>query len=355
MKLGNYNYICTRKKSCEEKMRNNILRNLKIILLISLIFGSIVLVFFAIQIGATYEIKYWILYFIQFIALVGIAITITLYRKYKEKIFYDRNLENIVQDRTQEIRKANDKFVDELEYARSIQQSLLPLRNLKFEDATFLSAYFPCSRLSGDFYDIYRIDENSVGMYVLDVSGHGISAALMTMFCNNFIKSPERIVKKYRGLKPHRNLSNFYEEFNKVGFPSEMYMVMMYASYNLRTNIMTYCSGGLNSIPLVIRKNGGIEYLDKSLGFPICKMEDVFVPEYESAKIQLYKGDRVIFYTDGLFDDMQNGVLDEGEFKTILNMCRNEELDVLYNQIQSQILPKIDKLDDDVTYFIMEV
>ncbi len=336
-------------------MKDKILGNTKILLLISITLVFAVFIFAGIFIGARFDVEYLILYALQFIAIVAIVLTVWNYKNRKLHTFYNHNVENIIQDRTQEIREVNDKFVDELEYARSIQQSLLPLRNLKFDDVSFVSAYYPCARLSGDFYDIYRIDENSIGMYVLDVSGHGISAALMTMFCNNFIKSPERIVKKYRGLKPHRNLSNFYEEFNKVNFPPEMYMVMMYASYNMNTKVLTYCSGGLNSMPIVIRKNGEMEYLDKSSGFPICKMEDVFVPEYQSARIQLHKGDRVIFYTDGFVDDMHNGVLSIDELKTILSMCLDEELDVLNEQIQNHILTKVDNLDDDVTYFIMNV
>lgn len=75
-------------------------------------------------------------------------------------------------------------------------------------------------------FDIYRLNEENIGMYVLDVSGHGVSAALMTMFCNNYIKSSEKLIMKYRGLKPHRNLKHFYDEFNKMNFPDEMYMVM---------------------------------------------------------------------------------------------------------------------------------
>ncbi len=287
------------------------------------------------------------------------VIIVMLYAIFREKPQhqdenYATNLKDMIEVHTRELKKTNDKMIEELEYARIIQQSLLPDKNLTFGDAKVISEYVPCGRLSGDFYDIYRIDENYIGMYVLDVSGHGVSAALMTMFCNNFIKSPERIVKKYRGLKPDRNLSNFYEEFNKVNFPTEMYMVMMYASYNLKTRVLTYCSGGLNCLPIVSRKNGSMEYLDQSSGFPICNMEQFFIPEYKSAKIQLYKGDRVIFYTDGLVETSYNPVLSVDELKTILHICMDESLEELNQQIQNHIMFVEDNLIDDVSYFILE-
>ncbi|MBJ2357389.1 PP2C family protein-serine/threonine phosphatase, partial [Sphaerochaeta sp. S2] len=144
----------------------------------------------------------------------------------KQIKLYAENLEVIVERRTTEMKNNNLRLIQEIEYAKSIQQSLLPARKVNFNKVTFVSEYYPCERLSGDFFDIYRLDDDNIGMYVLDVSGHGVSAALMTMFCNNYIKSSEKLIMKYRGLKPHRNLKHFYEEFNKMKFPDEMYMVM---------------------------------------------------------------------------------------------------------------------------------
>lgn len=301
-------------------------------------------------------------------AVLGYSVYLMAAVKKKENIFgenwekterqilmYSENLEKIVDKRTKEIRKVNMRLIQELEYAKTIQQSLLPQRNLSFRTAVFASAFFPCERLSGDFYDIYRIDENNVGMYVLDVSGHGISAALMTMFCNNFIKSTEHLIKRYRGLKPHRNLKHFYDEFNKMNFPEEMHMVIFFASYNVESKILTYCTGGMNCIPIVCRATGEIFYLDDSQGFPICQMTDFFIPEYESNRTQLFSGDRVIFYTDGLVDKLKNNVMDQEELLEILKTHSCSTLSELSAALESHILPQAESLEDDITYFIMEV
>jgi sigma-B regulation protein RsbU (phosphoserine phosphatase) len=268
---------------------------------------------------------------------------------------YAENLEKIITKRTAEIKEVNTRLINELEYAKRIQQSLLPLKKLSFKNTIFMSEYFPCERLSGDFYDIYRIDDENIGMYVLDVSGHGISAALMTMFCNNYIKSTERLIKRYRGLKPHRNLRHFYEEFNKMNFPEEMHMVIFFASYNISTRILTYCSGGMNCYPIVIKSSGETFYLDQSSGFPICKMSDFFTPEYISAKLELERGDRVVFYTDGLIDQYKNNTMDEDELVALTSEFSDRPLKELYNELKSKIDPLVEDLEDDITYFIMEV
>jgi sigma-B regulation protein RsbU (phosphoserine phosphatase) len=273
----------------------------------------------------------------------------------KQIKLYAENLEVIVERRTKEMQHNNLRLIQEIEYAKSIQQSLLPARKVNFNKVVFLSEYFPCERLSGDFFDIYRLDEENIGMYVLDVSGHGVSAALMTMFCNNYIKSSEKLIMKYRGLKPHRNLKHFYDEFNKMNFPDEMYMVMFFASYNVETGILTYASGGINCYPILMKRNGTMAYLDQSKGFPICKMSDFFTPTFTSETVQLDKGDRVIFYTDGLIDNVKNQTISEEELEKVLFDYRNRSLKSLNDKIKSYIEKNLSDSEDDITYFVMEV
>lgn len=272
----------------------------------------------------------------------------------KQIKLYAENLEVIVDRRTKEMQNNNARLIQEIEYAKSIQQSLLPARKVNFNKVTFLSEYFPCERLSGDFFDIYRLDEENIGMYVLDVSGHGVSAALMTMFCNNYIKSSEKLIMKYRGLKPHRNLKHFYDEFNKMKFPDEMYMVMFFASYNVETGILTYASGGINCYPILMKRDGRLIYLDKSKGFPICKMSAFFTPTYTSETVQLDKGDRVIFYTDGLTDNVKNKTISEEDLEQVLYDYKNRSLKSLNEKLKSYIDYGPGESEDDITYFIME-
>ena len=305
-----------------------------------------------------YSLYMFIGYYYIYIALFGYNIESPveeLINEEKQIKLYAENLEVIVDRRTTEMKNNNMRLIQEIEYAKSIQQSLLPPRRLNFNKVVFTSEYFPCERLSGDFFDIYRLDDDNIGMYVLDVSGHGVSAALMTMFCNNFIKSSEKLIMKYRGLKPHRNLKHFYEEFNKMNFPDEMYMVMFFASYNIDTKVLTYSSGGINCYPLLMRKDGTKEFLDKSQGFPICKMSDFFTPTYTSETIVLEKGDRIIFYTDGLIDNLKNDTISQETLEEVMYNYRDLSLKSLNNKIKSYLLTEDGQNEDDITYFIMEI
>lgn len=268
---------------------------------------------------------------------------------------YANNLEKIVDIRTKEFKEANERLDKELDYAKAIQQSLLPPSVINFEDVIFNSKYMPCEKLSGDFYDIYEIDKENIGMYILDVAGHGVPASLLTMFSINSIKSNERLINRYRGLKPHRNLEKFYHDFNKLNFPEEMHIVTFFATYNRPNRVLTYCSAGMNCSPILIRKTGEHEFLNESKGFPICQFNDFFTPEYESVKIQLNKGDKVIFYTDGLTDMQKNSAINYEDLLKILLRNHNNNIEKLNSELLKRLENSKKDFDDDITYFIMEV
>lgn len=273
-------------------------------------------------------------------------------REKQIKLYADK-INRVIEKRTREIEKINEKLDEDLEYAKSIQQSLLPGKEETFDDVTFISNYFPCEKLSGDFYDIFRIDEKHIGMYLLDVSGHGVSAAMLTMFCKNSIISGERLIRRYRGLKPHKNLEHFYHLFNSASFPPETHMVMFLAAYNTETNVLKYSSGGLNCYPILRKNNGEIYELSDNKGFPISKLGDLYTPEYTSSTIKLNDQDLVFFYTDGLIDYQKNQVIDYDE---LINLIKeNGNARTIDQVLEEKINNNKNHLNDDITYFIMEV
>lgn len=272
-----------------------------------------------------------------------------------QRDLYTENLKEVVEERTLELQRANEILESEIAAARRLQQSLLPMKEIVHPGVSFIAENLPCERLSGDFFDIYPIDEDKIGMYILDVSGHGINAALMNIYIYNYIRSNSPLIKRLRGDKPHENLRYLYDEFNKMNFPDHMHVVIFIASYDTKTGILSYSSGGLNTQPILVRQSGDIQELDIPSGFPICKMADFFTPEYFSNRIQLYKGDRVFFYTDGLLDEKQGIDFGEDDLKILLLETLDHPLTSLDRALNRTFEPIKDKLVDDISYFVMEV
>lgn len=273
----------------------------------------------------------------------------------RERKTYTTNLEALVEERTLKLQTVNETLEGEINSAKELQKSMMPAKELSYSSVSFISENVACDKMSGDFFDIYDIDDNRVGMYILDVSGHGINAALMNIYCYHYIRSTSPLVKRYLGDKPSKNLHHLYEEFNKMGFPDEMHIVLLIAAYDMRTQRLTYCSGGLNSEPLVVHRSGEISRLNQSSGFPIVKMADFFQPEYVDATIALEAGDRIIFYTDGLVDKRQPFDMMEEDLLELMLQHVHHPLQDVHQAIMERINPYRSELVDDVSFVIMEV
>ncbi len=273
----------------------------------------------------------------------------------KQKDNYARRLKEEIKKRTKGLEDMNTLLNSEIDSAIRLQKSILPKNKLNFQGAKFVTANYACDKLSGDFFNIYKNDDENIGMYILDVSGHGINAALLSIFCYNYIRSSTERSEKYMGNEPHNNLKRLYNEFNNMNFPDELHLVIFMASYNLKTQVLSYVSGGMNMLPILARRNGQLRELDDSEGFPICKMGEYYTPEYKSSILKLDKGDRVIFFTDGLVDARKGIDLSVSGLKRIMTHTINKDLSYVYKTINDKIEPYKDSLEDDITYFILEV
>ncbi len=260
-----------------------------------------------------------------------------------------------VERKNKDLINARNALDNEIDNAKKLQNALLLDSEISFPGCSFIFENYACERLSGDFYDVYTIDDDKVGMYILDVSGHGIGAALLNVYCYHYIRSTSPLIRGYLAENPHKILSNLYTEFNRLDFPDEMHIVIFIATYDYKIGKLTYSSGGLNSPPILIRNNGEIKQLDEAKGFPICKMGDYFTPEYNYVDIQLFKGDRIFFYTDGLLDGRINNPISKEDLFIILLENALEPLDVLKKRINELIDIKNNELEDDISYFILQV
>ncbi|MCM8900019.1 SpoIIE family protein phosphatase [Caldicoprobacter algeriensis] len=215
---------------------------------------------------------------------------------------YVNNLEQLVAQRTAEITAANQSLMKNLEYARNILLALLPNTFPSVKGVKFAARYMPCENVGGDFYNIFRLDDEKIGILIGDVAGHGVSAAMINVFINQNINfKKEYDDGRQKVFTPRGVLMNCYHTYNEMPFPDEAYVVMLYGIYNVVTRKFTYASAGMNTNPLVIRADGQVEVLQAD-GFPICKFAPYFKPSYKSRTVHLEPGDSLVFYTDGLIE-----------------------------------------------------
>jgi len=272
---------------------------------------------------------------------------------------YADNLEKLVEQRTTEISAANEKLLKDLDYAGNIQSALLPVGFPRLPQLDFSAKYLPCEKIGGDFYNIYKLDEENVGILIGDVAGHGVSAAMITVFINQNI----HVRREYddghiKVLSPKQVLNNLFYIYNRMSFPEEIYTVLFYGIYNLESRVLTYCSAGMNTSPLVLKKDGEIGPIPIE-GLPICKLGAFVSPSYENHNIQLGDGDSLLFFTDGLIeiDRKKPDQFNETNLMEFLRGMKNttaEETAGYLLDLFHAILGD-NKMIDDVTVLVMKI
>ena len=249
------------------------------------------------------------------------------------------------------IESHNERMRSELELAASLQRAFLPNSTPLLTRIDIAWEYIPSNFLAGDMIGALMIDDAHLGFYVLDVMGHGVSSALNAISINYFIRPSEN--DKSRSLHPGDLLTFINEKFGDF-FLTESYFTLFYGVLNIQTLTLSYARGG-HPAPILLHANGDIEYLDKG-NFPLGLIKNADYQEYHT---QLYPGDKLLAYSDGLTDLFnKNGEMFSAK-RVSEWMLRLKHLDI--HQLTKQILSAIERFtdttswNDDVTVIGLEV
>ncbi len=276
----------------------------------------------------------------------------------KEINQYANNLEVLVRDRTEEVEIANEQLLQDLEYAKSIQKAIMPIKHENFDNLEVYSEYIAYEKVGGDFYGFEDLGGDQLSFYIGDVAGHGVPAAMMTIFLKQTLVMSDFQNNNKKSLHPKEVLQNLYRKYNETDFPLEMYAVMLYGIFNKKTNEMIFSSGGLNTFPLVYEGQGNVKIIEHS-GFPICKFGEEFCNSFNEYTVQLHKGNKVLFYTDGLIEITNTRGENFGETRLVKLMREYGHLSP--KKLSDKITKEIKRFSedikpkDDIHYFIVEL
>lgn len=253
-------------------------------------------------------------------------------KKKMEKIILDQNL----------------KMKKDLDFAKYIQQRIIPQDGTYNDMIRIDSKYIPSEMLGGDVFDIINIDEENIGIYMADVSGHGVTASMMTMFIRQTLKS-----LKKDALNPGYTLNYLNSRYKELGLDDNYYITILYGVFNKKDCTIKIVNGGHNCMPIIFNDDEAHEIFLP--GLPICNLFDDV--EYTQHTIHLNKGDRVLFYTDGISEARNN--LKEVYSDRILEICF-ENLHASGGTLVNKIVDDVvdfsnNKFDDDIAIMMMEV
>ncbi|WP_339108653.1 SpoIIE family protein phosphatase [Thioclava sp. GXIMD4216] len=259
-----------------------------------------------------------------------------------------------------ELKTVHEGIRRDLSEARQLQQSLVKERYRSFGSSEVTLMLRPCGQVGGDLVGFFPINARRVGLYGIDVSGHGITSALMTARLAGYLSgsSPDQNIALvlsdfgiYEGMDPGE-LATYLNKLVLDEMQTESYFTMVYADVDLVSGEVLMVQGG-HPHPVKQRIDGTIELLGQG-GLPVGLIEEA---QYETFSTVLEPGERLILMSDGITEAtahdgqllMENGL--DSMLKTLSNLNGNGFLDALYWEVENYA---DGNLTDDVSAVFFE-
>ncbi len=249
-----------------------------------------------------------------------------------------------------DLRTAQYKINKDLEHAQTIQQGLLPQNIPDTPSLAIKATYIPAAAVGGDYYDVFEITEGIYGLIVADVSGHGVSSALIMSMVKVLIKTfttttdgPQKILEKINTI--------FQTEIKTTNF-----VTVFFAILDTNSRKFYYTSAGHCPVLFINRKDKSYSQV-KADGLFLGVFPDMMLNEtcttYEPGTM------RLILYTDGLTEARnENNEMYELErlitisLKTLENTTEKACSKILSHQ--KKFCGKHTEPEDDITLLVVD-
>ena len=257
------------------------------------------------------------------------------------------------------LKSAHDRMKRDLDAAAELQQRLLPDNLPQMNSIEIAWKFHPCDELAGDFLNIIQLNENEIGIYVMDVMGHGVPASLLSFSVSRnlapmagsdsiVLKSAEQDTVSPVEVLTHLNtLYPFLANNNR-------FFTLLYGILDLRDGRFRYSCGG-HPGPLIISSDGTVQKLTEN-SFPIGIVEEA---SFEQAEIKLNPGDRMYLYSDGFIEETNtNGeIFDINQFQESLKNNYSSTIDKSIEQTVNAIISwhGSEHLSDDLSIIGIEM
>lgn len=190
----------------------------------------------------------------------------------------------------------------DLAEAQKFQEALVPERYIPLGETDISMLFQPSGHVGGDLVGYFLVDESTVGVYSVDVSGHGVCSALMTARIASYLCSatPERNIalesrRDAYVMIPPEQVCHRLNDLLQAEEDSDQYLTMSIARFDLKTGTVELAQAGHPS-PMVQKKDGSLEFLEM-FSMPIGLIDN---PEFASTSFTLQEGERLLLYSDGI-------------------------------------------------------
>jgi len=207
----------------------------------------------------------------------------------------------------EELRAKNLIMEENLRMAREIQAAMLPQQYPIFPKDVppgqsafqFVHRYEPAESVSGDFFSVSALSENEASVFICDVTGHGVRAALVTAMIRALAEELKPLARD-PGIFLRKLNSDLCSILKSSGSP--MLTTAFYLVADWTTGVMRFANAGHPKPLLIRRSTGRVEPLMNVTGQSQPALGLFDDPPYQTTEVALTPGDFVMLFTDGLYE-----------------------------------------------------
>lgn len=252
----------------------------------------------------------------------------------------NNHLEQLVQERTSELNQSLKIIRKDLQLAKKIQKSILTVNPELQKILNIQSAYIPMAEVGGDYFDICQIGESIYRFFLADATGHGVQAAMVTMAIKGIFDNVKTVISD-----PALVMQSFNNEYIEKYRSLNTYLTAIVIDLDVKEKSISYASAGHPSA--VLLRQDGMHVLGHT-GKMIGILKDA---KFSSAKFEFHMGEKLVFYTDGIFEQFNEKREEYGEerlhslFSQHLHLTLAELIQCCLNDLD-QFLDGLEKQDD---------
>ncbi|GAA6200719.1 SpoIIE family protein phosphatase [Aquicoccus sp. SU-CL01552] len=269
----------------------------------------------------------------------------------------------VISETLDKLRKAHDAIDRDLIQARRIQQSLVPELTRDFGASRVSLLLKPCGHIGGDLVGMFSPGGTRIGFYAIDVSGHGITSAMVTAKLGGYLSSSyfdqnvglEKRHESFYALRPPAEVARILNDRLIADTGVDEYFTMVYGTADLRSGHVQMVQAG-HPHPLLLRRDGSAEFLGAG-GVPVGLLPDQTYGQFETV---MAPGDRLLFYSDGFteFRLAGGGLLESEGFLDLVRACDTGQegqdlLEDLFRRLSERMAPG-QSMEDDISATLFE-
>ena len=267
----------------------------------------------------------------------------------------------IISNALEELKSLYDAIDRDLAEARKIQLSLVPESTRHFGNSQVSMLLKPCGHVGGDLVGAFSPGPNRLAFYNIDVSGHGVTSALMTARLAGYLSGDyldtnvavEQRFERFHALRQPDEVGRLLNERLLSDRGASQYFTMCFAFADLSSGQVRFIQAG-HPHPVLQRQDGAVSFLGDG-GMPIGLLPEV---EFDLYTVQMEPGDRLMFYSDGFTEatDRNGRMLEEEGLKNLLHQCGDQAGPELLNDLFWLLSAQRgdQPLEDDVSAILLE-